>query len=545
MLPAMLLASCSEEGASPLDAYPETGLEKQVAHDRMVIGAKRSNPYSVTNMRKAYASLYSTRTEYEEEELEEIIPVTDYYVRFLPSDMDDFARLEEMGVELTDFPLDCDIVEEGDYYQDPEIEEGHISWQYAVVPSDFSFPDDIEFEILDECCIPDDTEERESFEEEDCYEEEDGCEEDPESYETRSTSSVDWRALERMAFECSGNTDLLESETRAKAKPSGKITITDNGINGKTVGVAGVKVMANVFVKLSTTFTDASGNYSFSAKFSAKPNYRLCFKNTKGFSIGLNTILVPASVSTLGKGSPEGITLNVNGSSDAALYRRCAVNNAAYEFYDKCQQEGITLPPRNLRFWIINSLTPSSALMMHHGSFLDQGLVSNYLGVYKLALQVFCPDITIGSKGSSYDYASLYSDTVHEMAHASHFIKVGTDYWNKFSTYIISTFLLTGDCYGTGNGENAGYCEVAEMWAYFIENAFYTSRYGSSPQRGYNLWFKPQIFNDLVAGGVTKGEISEALKTTTTSVDALKSELLVISPSHKTLINNTFKRYSR
>ena len=61
MLPAMLLASCSEEGASPVGADLDEMLGKQeaVAQGRMSARAKRDNPYSVTNMRKAYASLYS------------------------------------------------------------------------------------------------------------------------------------------------------------------------------------------------------------------------------------------------------------------------------------------------------------------------------------------------------------------------------------------------------------------------------------------------------------------------------------------------------
>lgn len=541
MLPVMLLASCSVEGVSPVEAQPEGTLEKEVAatHDKAAVGTMRSNPYSVTNMRKAYAALYSTRTEFEESELEDIIPVTDLYVRFLPKDMEDFSILEARGVTLIDSPLvSYEAEEESCEEAEEESAGGLITWQYAVVPNGFVFPDDIEYQILDECFIPEDG---------GSAEEEDSCADDGELgyFDTRSISSVDWTALERRAFECSGNGELLEPETRAKVKPSGKITISDTGMKNKNVGVAGVKVIANVFVKVSTTFTDASGNYAFSAKFSAKPTYRLCFKNQKGFSIGLNTILVPASLSSLGKGSADGISINVASGSDATLFRRCAVNNAAYDFYEKCQTAGITLPPRNLRFWIIGKLTPSSALMMHHGAFLDEGMVANYLGLYKVAVQIFCPDITIGAKGSNFDYASLYSDVIHEMAHATHFVKVGTEYWNKFSTYIITTYLTTGDCYGTGNGENAGYCEVAEMWAYYIENAFYASRYGSNPRRGENFWFKPQILSTLEAGGITKSEICEALKTTTTDIDALKDELLLISPSNKTLINNTFKRYSK
>ena len=123
MLPAMLLASCSEEGASPVGADLDEMLGKQeaVAQGRMSARAKRDNPYSVTNMRKAYASLYSTRADYQEGEAEEMVPVTDYYVRFLPKDKEDFTTLDEMGVVLVDTPLDSEPVGEGDQGQDQEI----------------------------------------------------------------------------------------------------------------------------------------------------------------------------------------------------------------------------------------------------------------------------------------------------------------------------------------------------------------------------------------------------------------------------------------
>lgn len=127
------------------------------------------------------------------------------------------------------------------------------------------------------------------------------------------------------------------------------------------------------------------------------------------------------------------------------------------------------MPPKNLRFWILNILRPSSTLMMHHGALLDNKLVSKYIGKYASIVRIFAPDITIGSKDKNGDYAALYSTTVHEMAHASHFSKVGTDYWRKYATYILTSYISTGDCYGTGNGENAGYCEIGEMWAYYME----------------------------------------------------------------------------
>lgn len=363
MLPALVLVSCSKEGGSPVEVSPVSTKEnvEVVAHDVIELGRKLENPYSVTNVGKALAALYPTRGEVS-------VPVTDYYVRFLPKDTVQFNLLSDLGVEMLDHPMDCEILRDGDYYHDPSVPEGEITWQYAVVPPDFDFPQGIRYEILEECFIPD------------------------EEVETRSPGDFDWNAVERMAFEITDNADFLEPETRAKARPSGRITIVDDKLRSKkTVGVAGVKMVANVFVKIATTYTDENGNYEFSRKFSAKPRYRICFKNRVGFSIGLNLILIPASISAIGKGSSTGIDLTIDKNSDATLFRRCVVNNAAYDYFKKCQATGVTMPPKNLRFWILNILRPSSTLMMHHGALLDNKLVSKYIGKYASIVRIFAP----------------------------------------------------------------------------------------------------------------------------------------------------------
>jgi len=517
MLPALVLVSCSKEGVSLVEADPVSTKEKVevVAHDKMEIGRKLKNPYSVASVSEALSALYPTRASMD-------VPVTDYYVRFLPKDTEEYNLLVDLGLDLMDYPVDCEILKDGDYYHDPDVPEGEITWQYAVVPPDFVFPQGIRHEVLEECFIPD------------------------EEVETRSPGDFDWDAVERMAFEVTGNGDLLEPLTRAKAKPSGTISIVDSRLKGKkTVGVSGVKMVANVFVKIATTYTDADGEYEFSRKFSAKPHYRICFKNTVGFSIGLNLILVPASISNLGKGPSSGIDYVVDEDSDETLFRRCVVNNAAYDFYKKCQTSGVTMPPKNIRFWILNILRPSCTLMMHHGAFLDNKLVSKYLGKYSALVRLFSPDITIGSKGKNGNYAELYSTTVHEMAHAAHFSKTGVDYWGPYATYIITSFINTGETYGTGKGEYAGYCEVGEMWAYFMENAMYKDRYGTNPCNGYSYWFKPQIFAEIEAGGVSRSDINACLGLYTNDINALKSALLENCAGKSSLINKTFSKYSK
>ncbi len=520
MLPALVLASCSKEEGSPAEVRPESTGERNevVAHGAMELGERLENPYSLRNVREALTALYPTRSASD-------VDANALYVRFLPADMEEYSTLEGLGVEMFDHPLDREILVDGDYYHDPTVPEGSITWQYAVVPPDFPFPPGIRREFIEDCFIP----------------EEDG--------ETRGFQDVDWDAVERRAFEATGNGGLLAPRTRAKAKakakakPSGKICIKDGKL-GRNSGLSCVKMVANVFVKVSTVYTDEQGKYTFPARFSARPRYSICFQNKLGFTIGLNLVLVPASVSALGKDDPNGIDVTIDSGSDKTLFRRCAVNNAAYDYFKKCSSLGISAPPRNLRFWIMNILRPSCALMMHHGAILDTKLVSNYLGTYAAIVRVFAPDIVIGSKDKNGKYDELYTATIHELAHASHFVKAGTAYWDKYATYIMSSYLMTGSCYGTGNGENAGYCEVGEMWAYYMENRTYNDRYGGTmPNFGNSFWFHPQIFRHLDEKGMTCGEIFKALTPEVTDQDKLRAKLLELYPASKAVIDQVFEMY--
>ena len=84
-----------------------------------------------------------------------------------------------MGLTLLDHPVDFEIVREGDYYHDPEVDKDAITWQYAVVDKDFEFPADIKYEILDKCYIP------------------------SEEAGTKS-GDIDWEAVERESFLLTG-----------------------------------------------------------------------------------------------------------------------------------------------------------------------------------------------------------------------------------------------------------------------------------------------------------------------------------------------------
>ena len=513
----LVIMSCSKE-----NEVPEYGINysygRHLGHDRIVLGSRLENPYKTVNVTKALQSLYPAKADRVE------VEATDFYVRFLPSSKAECDRLEDMGLELIDHPLDYEIEVEGDWYHDPQVPEDKVTWQYAVVPVGFEFPETIEYELIDECYIINST--------------------------AVKSDGIDWEAVEREAYRITGNEERYEEMTTkaaSKTVPSGRITIVDQKANGgKPFGVAGVKVSCNSFVKFDSAYTDRDGYYQMSKGFSSKVRYRLVFQNEKGFAIGINLILTPASVSTLGKSDPSGVNMTVTSTSDSKLFRRCVVNNAAYEYYCRCADNdlGLSLPPADLRIWIFNNMEASSAVMLHHDAVLSNNLISSYLGSYAVLVRYLLPDITLGTKGRS-DYASIYSAICHELAHASHFSKVGTAYWNPYIGYVIESYILTGGMtYGDGTGKNAGLCEIGEMWAYYLQSRMFKDRYGGAlPAFGNSFWFYPQIFRYLDERGMSPQQFLSVMTADVTDKARLKLKLIEKYPAKKTVIEQVFSRY--
>ncbi len=519
MLPVLALVACSRENGGAEASLPEEPAPEyeELGFRKVALGRRLESPYLVENVRRAYNQLYPTRSE-------TALRATDLYVRFLPDSEEQLRLLEDTGVDMFDYPLDYEILSDGDWYHDPSVPEGRITWQYAVVPVGFPFPEGVKYEVLQKCCFP-----------------------GSEALTRAVGEDADWDAVERLAYELTGNGDMLEAETRgAKTTPEGRITIVDNGYSPeRTVGVSGVKVTVNTLLKYASAYTDADGHYKVSTKYSAKPHYHLKFKNSAGFKIGLNLILVQASSSSLGKGPAEGLDYTVDSNSDGTLWRRCVVNNAAYDYYAVCRAGGIVPPPSNIRFWTLNFFRPSCTLMTHHGALVDSDLASRYLGIARAVLAFFSPDIAIGSKGKKGDYACLYRDTMHEMAHATHFVQAGSSFWNKLVEYELFSFFATTSPYGTGNAENAGYCEVAEMWAYYLENALYKDRYGKAADNGTGYWFHPQILTEIENAGVSRAQICAALSGNVTDASAFCKSLQGVCSAKKTQIAAAFSRYGK
>lgn len=509
-------AGCSKEAT---DAYQEDLSDSNsVGHEMIVLGRKLDDPYSVENMTRAVSNLYPTKAGRID------ITPTDVYVRFLPQDEGEYKTLESLGFDLIDHPLDYQIIKDGDYYRDPAISDDEITWQYAVVPHGTSLPADIEHEVLDNCFIP--------------------------RAGTRSGDGIDWDAVEAESFRITGNSNLLQPGTRGvSGYPEGRITIVDKNANGgKAFGLAGVKVVCNTFVKFSSAYTDRDGYYKIDREFTSNPRYRLMFTNKEKFSIGFNLILIPASMSALGTGPASGIDVEITESSERKLWCRSVVNNAAYDYIMRCGEEDMNIlrPPKGLRIWLFQKMRASSAVMMKQGAFIENSLIKSFLGEYSALIRLFLPDITLGLKDKG-DYSRIYSLTCHELAHASHFAKVGKDYWDNYIFYIISSFVSSGgETYGNGTGKGAGYCEVGEMWGYYMQNALFHDRYGGTmPIAGTSYWFRPQIFRYLEERGLSRSEIFASLTDETIDRNSLKAKLLELYPTKSSIILEVFERYAQ
>ena len=514
-LMALMMMACSKEGPS-FESNQNSDYAQGASYDEIVLGERLENPYKTENIEKALNSLYPTKAG------DVQVNTTDLYVRFLPSSQSEYDELMAMGLLLFDHPLDYEIEVEGDWYHDPDIPQGQITWQYAVVPVDFDFPQ-IRYEVIDECYIAEN------------------------DLLTKSDNGVDWSSVERQAYIVTGNENMLAPQGRAadSSRPKGRITIVDRHYNGgKAIGVSGVNISCNSFVKTDDTFTDVNGNYEMSKKFSANLNYKIVFKNKEDFSIGLNLVLVPASVSNLGKASPSGLSVTINKDSGDVLFKRCVVNNAVYDYIQRCSRSkfNITPPPAGLRIWILHNLKYSGAVMMHQGAALDNNLFKTFLGEYAGLIRIFLPDLAIGLKNDD-DYRDIYATTCHNLAHSSHFAEVHVDYWNAYLKYRIKA-LTNGKSYGDGKGTGAGYCEVAEMWAYYMESLMYKTRYGGDfPSFGNGYWFKPEVLRYLHKNGFTCNEIFSSLDDDVTSRSDLEQELISRFPSRKTKIVQAFDKY--
>lgn len=490
----------------------------------MVLGEKLNNPYALDVMQAAAESLTPVGKPVP------TLTATDLYVRFLPKDSAELAVLYDVEkLELFDYPLDYEILVDGSYFHDPSIPEGNPTWLYTTVTPDYDFPD-VKYEILETCYIP-------------------------QEISVKSSSSVIFSPedLEREAYRLAGLDSMWIDEplTRAAEYPSGRFTVYDTETR-EYVPVKGAKIRVHNIIKWATAYTDQDGYYTIGKKYRTNVHYAMIFQNLKGFKIWGNWAMFAPANHNMRFKSNSGYSDDFDTNSNA--WDWATINNAAYDYYNFCSQEGISLPPQNLTIWCYRDFVKSGMAWMiprieHlslHISIYD--LLQLHVGLSLGPLRYLLPDIFVfpGNQRSSY---TLYETTLHELSHASHFSVVGTDYWNKYINYIANSYLNYKSPYASENIEHSGICAVGEMWGYAMGYIYQYEKYKDGVSKedsypGYDYYFHPDILWDIYRDSyLDKGEIYRCLTKDVTDVPKLRNKMTALYPDKAVDLEFIFARY--
>lgn len=220
--------------------------------NQIKLGKKLENPYSVENMEKAWNNLIASS------KITKTINIrtTHLYVKFKPKSEEELDKLkDDSTLILYSYPLDYQLIEGGAYYQDPEVQEGQPTYQYASVSSDYNFPEGVDYEVLSDLYIP---------------------EKDPQLlHSAQKTNDI----ADMLVDEALRITDNLEESSNSKVTgskwtPAGTIKVWDDEV-GAYVPVVGVEVRATRWFTTHTGRTNINGYYTCDGTFRRDANYSL------------------------------------------------------------------------------------------------------------------------------------------------------------------------------------------------------------------------------------------------------------------------------
>jgi hypothetical protein len=292
------------------------------------------------------------------------VAVNGWYMRFKPNDADQLATLEDKDIDLFDYPLDYEITQEGDYYNDGVTPAETIPWLYAVVPVNFITPSGITTELLQQIHVPLDYRvETKAFENTGNYVDDNAC-----YVQSNVNPCPDLCYPQCPNYDptlCPGGGGGGGGTIPNSRIPNGAITVTDDILN-TNVPVRNARVVAKRFLKIERTFTNNLGQYQFTKSFRNKVKLNVKFKNGEAIIKGLRgarlwQMLMPVKIN-IGtyRGNLNNITYNVDDNNDlrsrgARHWGAATAHNCVQEYHQFATVQGIGLPPQKTRILIVPS----------------------------------------------------------------------------------------------------------------------------------------------------------------------------------------------
>lgn len=541
----IILSSCRKDRELPELALPNgpnpinSSSQMQIENDTptfMVLGMQLTNPYTVTNMQTAYSNLVLEDPEFCDNDFN--VRTTHYYVKFMPQNETDVEALfDDSALILYDYPLDREILNNGNYYKDPSLSENTPNYRYACVPNGFTFPN-VSYQILANLYIP---------------------EEDPLLiYEDESDLDVCIDKLVHEALSITGNLDsfnVIEADTntpealfsrRAKWNPWGFIRYHDNTLKPPSSsekigwkGLAGVKVRVRRWFTSREALTDVNGYYFINEKFRRDVNYSIKWER-QHFQLNLANI---GQVYNNGPKQTGGWVLNIGQGLTNMI---ATAHMAAMDYYYNYYFVNLSPPPLNT-FW-----TPRVNIGIYYevdnSSNGDCRPWARIFGLYNV-VRIYNP---------FRKNHEIYGTTIHELAHYSHWDIAGASTYNNASGKLKESWCRLvqwtfankryRDYYGATNFEHHnGWQDYNSFISDFVTSMHngYTpvfidlvdtrNQYSENNNNSY-------FVNDPISG-FTAREVQDALPSNT-SLNNIKSDLNQLNKASSTDMYNLFEYYN-
>lgn len=517
----------------------------------------------------------------------EIFP-TDLYVRFLPVDSTQYNELyADTTLTLFDIPLDYEITQLGDYYRDSTLITPY-TWYYSTVKPEYIPPTGIEYEILSELFIIENSPD---------YSEE--IIEDTTAIlkSSNGRALIDQNicnALYAISFTLTGNSDELPEDSnngdlKSTITNCSKICVgrswwkvcwticdtyyyPDGFIKVNTpsgdVGFKGVKVRMWRWFSYTDATTDSRGYYKSNARFNKilvgnNINYKLIYEckrdnNSWTFKKSIaGAVCLWRDSYGIGYKSPNGHSMTFYTNSD--YWGRAVLSNAIYDYITYAKADGISLPPSHLDIADKQSgdFTSSAPLLNNHINWSLVYAYPNFWGVvgtiygHSLFGWAF-PDLILRYTKNMSDYEKITAIAWHELTHSSQLQRMksekgtlwASDYWSANVYQQAKNFIENDNSYGAKGDSRWQIIALSEGWANYREELMARTILGKTSYVGTTNPFLSSyvtMFKSLRSIGCSFSNMEKAL--CTYSIAGFRDSLIEKHPSLRTQITNITTPY--
>jgi len=422
-----IFASCQKDDDVLIENQLQNVVEESYATGKIKLGKKLENPYALGTMKKAWENIAEN---FATQHID--IQPTHLYLKFKPKNDTELSILKRYGnLDLYNYPLDYEIKEGGDYYTDPEIEEGRPNYQYAAYPVSKQLPKEVEYEVLEELFIPN-TRQKQIV--------------------LKKGVEIDVLGrLEEEALRITGNQESKEPVFQKKNKnwrPAGRIMVWDDVVD-RYVPVVDVEVKARRWFTTHKGKTNSQGYYQGNGTFKKDANYSITWEKYE-FSVRSGTF-GQATLNGPKKKGDWNVNLGQRNSStvkDKQQYYALIFQAARDYYYGN--RFGLASPPKN---GTLNPQTKIAADITER-----QNEKPSHAAIYART-GGFLP--TIYARTWDRSAERVYAVTAHELAHYSH--------WNldrNAFRLLVAQYLI-----------NSSTEAVIESWAEGVEWSFAQERY--------------------------------------------------------------------